>query len=60
MLREGTFIKENPPTIGQFYVPKYKVDQWTPEERFMQSVLLGIEEQKNSLLSKLFGLMLRI
>ena len=60
MLRDGQFIKENPPTIGQFYVPKYKEEQWTPEERFMQGILLGIEEHKNYALSKLFGFMVRI
>lgn len=60
MLRDGKFIKEAPPKIGQFYTPKTKDDDWTPEERFMQSLLLGYREEQHSLLSKIFGLILRV
>lgn len=58
MLINGKFIKEEPPKIGRFYVPQPKTD--TPEERFAQSLLLGWTQEKESLLSKFFGLMLRM
>lgn len=60
MLRDGHFIKEDPPKIGQFYIPGSKEDDWTPEERFMQDLLLGYREQEHSLLSKVFGFILRV
>lgn len=60
MLRDGRFIKEEPPRIGQFYVPQVKEEDRTPEERFMQNVLLGHKEQQYSFLSRVFGFMLRI
>ena len=59
MLKDGKFIREEPPKIGRFYVPKTKEDDHTPEERFAQSLLLGYSD-KQSFLSKFFGLMLRI
>ena len=60
MLRDGKFIKEEPPKIGQFYTPKLKEDERTPEERFAQSLLLGYKETENSFLSKIFGFILRV
>lgn len=60
MLRDGKFIKEDPPKIGQFYVPKFREDERTPEERFAQNLLLGYQEKQYSLLSKIFGLILRV
>lgn len=60
MLRDGQFIKENPPRIGQFYVPNFKDEDYTPEERFMQNVLLGYRTERHSFLSKIFGFLLRI
>ena len=60
MLRDGQFIKEEPPKIGQFYVPKFKEEPHTPEERFAQSVLLGYRDPKLSLFSRVLGLMLRV
>lgn len=60
MLRDGKFIKEDPPKIGQFYVPKFREDDRTPEERFAQNLLLGYQEKQYSLLSKIFGLILRV
>lgn len=59
MLRDGKFIKEEPPKIGQFYVPKLREEDNTPEERFVQDLLLGYEEKQYSLLSKVFGFILR-
>jgi hypothetical protein len=60
MLRDGNFIKEDPPKIGKFYTPRFREEAPTPEERFMQSVLLGYSDEKHSLLSKVLGFMLRI
>jgi hypothetical protein len=60
MLRDGRFIREEPPKIGRFYTPKTKDDDHTPEERFMQDLLLGYKEQQHSFLSKVFGFILRV
>ena len=60
MLRDGKFIKEDPPKIGKFYIPKIKEDDRTPEEQFVQNLLLGYREQQYSLLSKVFGFILRV
>lgn len=60
MLKNGKFIKEEPPKIGQFYVPRFREEEYTPEERFAQSLLLDYQQPQQSLLSKFFGLMLRI
>lgn len=60
MLRDGQFIKEDPPRIGAFYVPSFRPRYVTPEESMAQSILLGIEQKRASLLSRIFGLMLRV
>jgi hypothetical protein len=71
MLRNGKFIKEETVIkvapydtgklkIGAHYVPQLYPRAATPEERFAQGLILGIEEQRPSLLSKFFGLMLRV
>ena len=60
MLRDGRFIKEEPPKIGQFYVPQVKEEDRTPEERFMQDLLLGYRSQQHSFLSKVFDFILRV
>ena len=60
MLKDGKFIKEELPKIGQFYVPKFREELYTPEERFAQSVLLGYREKGFSFFSKMLGIMLRI
>jgi len=60
MLRDGIFYKEEPPKIGKFYTPKPKEDQCTPEERFVQDIILGHQEKGHSFLSKMLGYMLRI
>jgi hypothetical protein len=70
MLRNGKFIKEETVVkiapyntgkikIGSNYLPQIYPPSSTPEERFAQRLILGIEEQRPSLLSKFFGLMLR-
>lgn len=60
MLRDGKHIPEEPPRIGAFYVPKFKTETYTPEERFAQSLLLGYKEERASFFSKFLGLMLRV
>lgn len=59
MLRNGQFIKEDPPKIGSHYVPT-KPMPFNREEQFVQNVLLGIKDQQQSFLSKFFGFMLRV
>ena len=60
MLKDGRFIKEEPPKIGRYYVPKTKEDACTPEERFVQNIILGHREANYTFLSKMLGYMLRI
>lgn len=60
MLKDGKFIREEPPKIGRFYIPKLKEDEHTPEERFAQDLLLGSKQERVSFLSKFFGYMLRV
>jgi hypothetical protein len=60
MLVNGRFIKETKPTIGKFYVKPFNPKDYTPEERFAQSLILGFTEKKNSLPSKFLGYLLRI
>lgn len=60
MLRDGQFIKEDPPKIGQFYMPQIREDERTPEERFMQDLLLGYREEQHSFLSRVFSIILRV
>ena len=60
MLRDGRFIKEDPPKIGKFYTPRFREEVPTPEERLMQSILLGYNDSRQSFLSKVLGFMLRI
>jgi hypothetical protein len=60
MLRDGQFIKEEPPAIGAHWVPTNKDDTITPEERFAQNLLLGVRDSKTSVLSKVLGRVLGI
>jgi hypothetical protein len=59
MLKDGRFYREEPPKIGEFYIPKPKEDICTPEEQFVQDIILGYQE-KPKLLSKVLGLMLKM
>lgn len=59
MLRDGQFIKEEPPKIGAHYTPKMG-NPTTPEERLMQDLLLDSKNQQQSFLSRVFGVMLRV
>lgn len=60
MLRDGYFIKEEPPKIGSHYVPEFYSKPATPEERFVQDVMLGITPDKESPVTRLLGRLLRI
>lgn len=60
MLRDGQFIKEDPPKIGAHYVPRLVQDNYTPEERFAQSLVLGYRDPQYSLFSKVLGFVLRV
>jgi len=60
MLRDGKFIKEEPPKIGAYYVPRCMPEFPTPEERLAQSLLLGYQDRQYSLLSRFLGFMLRV
>ena len=71
MLRDGKFVREprvvkvapydtGKIKIGEYYIPKFKEELRTPEERFAQSLVLGYREKKASFFSRFLGLMLRI
>jgi hypothetical protein len=60
MLKEGRFIQEEPPKIGRSYIPRYKEDEHTPEERFAQNLILGNTDKKYSFFSKFLNVMLRV
>ena len=60
MLKDGRFYKEELPKIGKFYIPKQKEDQCTPEERFVQDIILGHKDTGNRFLSKMLGYMLKM
>lgn len=49
MLKDGMFVREEPPVIGRHYTPKKIV---TPEERFMQDVLLSGAQNRQPLLPR--------
>ena len=40
MLRDGKFIKEDPPKIGSHYVPRHE-REYSDEEQAMQEINLG-------------------
>jgi hypothetical protein len=60
MLKDGRFVKELPPKIGVHYVPKAASINPSKEEQFVQNILLGIREQRQSFLSKVLGFVLRV
>lgn len=59
MLQNGQFIKEPPPKIGAYYVPQ-RARASTPEERFTQDVLLGINPYTTNKFEKILGKLLAI
>jgi hypothetical protein len=60
MLRDGYFIREEPPKIGAHYIPQFYQRVSTPEERFVQDIMLGAKPQQESPVVKLFGRLLSI
>jgi hypothetical protein len=46
MLRDGKFIKEDPPKIGSYYIAQTE-REYSEEERLMQEVNLGGKPHKN-------------
>jgi hypothetical protein len=59
MLRDGQFVKEEPPKIGAHYTPR-AVYPSTAEERLVQDLLLNGRNEQQSFLSRVFGVMLRV
>ena len=60
MLRDGHFIKEDPPRIGAHYVPQFYSRPATPEERFVQDVVLGVQPKGVPVITRLLGRLLAI
>ncbi len=60
MLRDGTFIREDPPRIGAHYVPQFYTRPATPEERFAQDIILSARSSKQSPITKFLGRLLAI
>lgn len=60
MLRDGHFIKEDPPRIGAHYVPQLYSRPTTPEERFVQDVVLGVPPQSVSVIARVLNRLLAI
>ncbi len=59
MLKNGTFIKEEPPEIGKLFIPEYKWENFTPEERFVQDLLLDNANKNKTFIAKLFEVFAR-
>ena len=59
MLQNGRFIKEEPIKIGVHWVPEY-AKKPTPEECFIQDVLLGINPYNTNMFEKILGKLLSI
>jgi hypothetical protein len=60
MLLDGRFIKEDLPKIGTHYYKAAREYKATPEECFIQDVLLGINPYSTSKLNKLLGKLLQL
>jgi hypothetical protein len=60
MLRDGYFIREEPPKIGAHYIPQFYARPSTPEERFVQDIMLGHRPEHESPVVKLFGRLLGV
>ncbi len=60
MLKQGRFIKEEPPQIGRFYMPKVIEREQTAEELFARNLILGNVEKKYSFFSKFLSVMLKV
>lgn len=60
MLRDGYFIREEPPKIGSHYTPQFYQKPATPEERFVQDIVLGIPPAHLSPVVKFLGRLLSV
>ncbi len=60
MLRDGYFIKEEPPKIGAHYTPQFYQRDSTPEERFVQDIMLGVPIRYESPVVKFLGRLLSV
>jgi len=60
MLRDGYFIKEEPPKIGARYTPQFYQKPATPEERFVQDIMLGARPYHESPMVKFLGRLLSV
>jgi hypothetical protein len=71
MLRNGQFIRDNDYVkatpydtgkmrIGEFYTPPLYERALTPEERFVQDIVLGEKPHRPSIVEKFFGRLLSI
>jgi len=71
MLYNGKFIREEPNTkvapydtgkvrIGEFYTPPLYQKASTPEERFVQDIVLGAKPHTESSFAKFFGRLLGV
>jgi len=60
MLRDGYFIKEEPPKIGAHYTPQLYQKPATPEERFVQDIVLGAKPYNLSPVTLFLGRLLSI
>lgn len=60
MLRDGYFIKEDPPKIGAYYVPQFYSRPATPEERLVQDIVLGAKPHRPSPVVKFFERLLGV
>ncbi len=61
MLRDGHFIKEDPPRIGAHYVPQFYSRRATPEERLVQDIVLGQPMYRQpGLLTRWLGRLLQV
>ena len=59
MLIDGKFIKEEPIKIGAHWIPEFKKKS-TPEECFIQDVLLGINPYNKNKAEKILERLLRL
>jgi len=60
MLRDGHFIKEEPPKIGAHYTPQLYQKPATPEERFVQDIMLGFKPYNLSPVTLFLGRLLSV
>ena len=60
MLINGKFIKEPPPKIGIQYAKDIRRHRATPEECFIQDLVLGINPYNTNVFQKVLGRLLQI